>query len=138
MKKACLLNCEKTSENKKQIENYLKGYSFNKKLLRLDRYERDYFGRNAETDIEYYGEVPLARARMFEVRHFVMSLENSEEKLLLYYHYIRGEPVERCAELLGVSRASAFRMKNRALILAASKARDTGIFQSAGELTNST
>ncbi|MBE6668397.1 MAG: DUF1492 domain-containing protein [Ruminococcaceae bacterium] len=99
-----------------KIENYLKGYMLNQKLLRLDRYERTYFGyRDSEESIP---DTPLARAKMFEIRHFIMELENSDEKLLLYYHYIRGETVERCAELLGISRSSGFRLKKRALCIA--------------------
>ena len=99
-----------------KMENYLKGYMLNQKLLRLDRYERTYFGyRDSEETIP---DTPIARAKMFEIRHFIMSLENSDEKLLLYYHYIRGETVEKCAELLGISRSSGFRLKKRALAVA--------------------
>ena len=64
------------------------------------------------------GEAPLARARMYEIRHLINSLPNCDEKLLLYYHYIKGENVERCAELLGISRSSGFRMKKKALVRA--------------------
>ena len=70
-------------------------------------------------DFEAMGEAPLARARMYEIRHFINSLPNSDEKILLYYHYIKGESIEKCAELLGMSRSSAFRLKRKALILAA-------------------
>lgn len=107
-----------SAEELRQIEDYLKGYLFNQKLLRLDRYEKQYF-QSSEWETEAPGELALARARMFEIRHAIMALPNSEEKLLLYYHYIKGEPVERCAELLGISRSSAFRMKKRALCEAA-------------------
>ncbi|MBE6556109.1 MAG: hypothetical protein E7664_00010 [Ruminococcaceae bacterium] len=95
-------------------ENYLKGYMLNRKLVRLERYEKEYFSPD-DSDLEAFGEAPLARARMYEIRHFVMSLANSDEKLFLYYHYIKGESVERCGELLHLSRASAFRLKSRAL-----------------------
>ena len=99
-----------------RVENYLKGYMLNQKLLRLDRYERTYFGyRDSEESIP---DAPIAKAKMFEVRHFIMSLVNSDEKLLLYYHYIRGETVEKCAELLGISRSSGFRLKKKALAVA--------------------
>lgn len=109
-----------TKENIKTVDNYLKSYRLNRKLLRLERYEKEYFHPD-EADFESLGEVPLARARMFDVRHFIMELENCDEKLLLYYHYIKGESVERCAELLGISRSSGFRMKKRALELASSR-----------------
>jgi hypothetical protein len=72
-------------------------------------------------DKEILNEAPLARARMFDVRHFILSLDNSDEKLFLYYHYVKGESVERCSELLGLSRRSGFRMKNRALAMAYSQ-----------------
>lgn len=107
-----------SAEAIRQIEDYLKGYQFYQKLLRLDRYEKAYFGAS-EWESEAPGELPLARAKMFEIRHAIMGIPNCEEKLLLYYHFIKGEPVERCAELLGISRSSAFRMKKRALVLAA-------------------
>ena len=104
----------------REAQNYLKGYQLNRKLLKLDRYEKNYLTSD-DTDTEAYGEAPLARARMFEIRHFVMRLENGDEKLLLYYHYIKGQPIEKCAELLGVSRSTAFRIKKRALEMAARK-----------------
>lgn len=112
-----------SKEQKQQIENYLRGYSINRKLLRMDRYHREFMG-GGETDAlgspdrEILNEVPLARAKMFEVRHFILELENSDEKLFLYYHYVKGESVERCSELLGISRRSGFRLKNKALSLA--------------------
>ena len=113
---------ERTKETDKEkisrVENYLKGYQLNRRLLRLDRYEREFFHTD-EGDVEALGEAPLARARMYEIRHFVMGMENCDEKLMLYYHYIKGEPEERCGELLGVSRSTAFRMKSRALRMAA-------------------
>ena len=113
---------EELDASVRRVEGYLKGYALNKKLLRMERYEKEFFGdRSREEGEELFGEGALARARMFEIRHFIMELENCDEKLLLYYHYIKGESVERCGELLGISRSSAFRMKHRALLLAAQK-----------------
>ncbi|MBQ8345699.1 MAG: hypothetical protein IJY42_05495 [Clostridia bacterium] len=102
----------------RETDQYLRGYALNRKLLRLDRYEREFFKQRETEAGEPFGEGVLARARMFEIRHFVMSMDNSDEKLFLYYHYIKGQSVERCGELLGLSRSSAFRMKKRALLLA--------------------
>ena len=102
------------SENEiKEMENYLKGYALNMKLLRLDKYEREFFGYKDGVDT-FFGDMPLARARMYDIRHFIMGMNNGEEKLFLYYHYVRGESVERCSELLGISRSSGFRLKKRA------------------------
>lgn len=98
-----------------RADEYLKGYGFNRRLLRLARYEKEYFGESELEEAEV-GEPPLARARMFAIRHFIMSLPNGDEKLLLYYHYVRGESVERCSELLGIARSSGFRLKKRALL----------------------
>ena len=104
-------------EKIKEVENYLLSYSLNRKLLKMDRYEREYYSKSA-LDFESPGDVPLARARMYEVRHFIMSIQNCDEKLFLYYRYVKGETVERCAEMLGISRASGFRMRKRALLFA--------------------
>ena len=109
-----------TTEEIKITENFLKSYKLNQKLLRLDRYEREYFGAD-DRDTEGLSETALARPRMFDVRHFIMSLPNSDEKLLLYCHYVRGQSIEACAELLGISRSSAFRRKKVALLIATEK-----------------
>lgn len=102
------------SEKLMETDQYLRGYQANRRLLRLDRYEREFFGYR-ELSEEIPAEIPMARTKMFEIRYFIMSLKNGEEKLFLYYHYIRGESVEKCAELFGISRATAFRLKRRAL-----------------------
>ena len=121
-----MANINKFTDAQTEMDNYLKGYQLNRKLLRLDRYEKEYFAPD-ESDFEAFGEAPLARARMFEIRHFIMKMQNSNEKLILYYHYVKGQPIEKCAELFGVSRSTAFRMRNRALDMAAEqRAKDVG------------
>ena len=111
---------EKTSVSDgeiQELEEYLRGYSFHEKLIAMDEYARSYF-YSPRKDGAGAGEIPLARVKLFEIRHFIMSMDNSDEKLLLYYHYVKGESIERCSELLGVARCTAFRMKKRALRLA--------------------
>ena len=121
-----MANINKFTDAQTEMDDYLKGYQINRKLLRLDRYEKEYFTPD-ESDFEAFGEAPLARARMIEIRHFIMKMKNSNEKLLLYYHYVKGQSIEKCAELFGVSRSTAFRMRNRALNMAAEqRRRDAG------------
>jgi len=115
---------------RKQIDSFLKGYCTNRRLIQIEKYEKEYFGGGRfppERD-GMPSEGPLSRAKMFEVRHFILSLPNSDEKLLLYYHYVKGDSVERCAELLGVSRRTAFRMKSRALEIAYGRAVEENAF----------
>ena len=111
-------NEERASETIARMDEYLKGYTFNRRLLQISRMEDQYFHIGEREEVEP-GEPPLARARMFEIRHFIMGLPNGDEKMLLYYHYVRGETVDRCAQMLGISRASGFRMRRRALLMAA-------------------
>ena len=62
-----------------------------------------------------------ADEKMYEVKRFVAALPPDDRKLFLYYHYIHGETVEKCGELLNVSRRTAYRLKQRALEYAAIK-----------------
>ena len=111
-----------TEAQKKKTENFLLGYRKNKLMLQIEKYEQDNFD---EFDIDKYEEDPDvtneligARMEMYKIRHFIMDLPNGEEKLLLYFHYVKGESIERCSELIGVSRRSAFRLRHKAMRMA--------------------
>ena len=110
-----------TKEEFSAVEDYLMTYGFYKKLLRIDKYEQEFFSDKSKSPdlLDRSSEIALAHAKMFEVRHFIMSMQNCDEKLFLYHHYVHCNSVERCAELIGISRSSAFRLKKRALVLAA-------------------
>ena len=109
-------------EKIRMTEEYLRGYTLNRRLVELDSYEKRFFGvEESEWEREAPQDLPLARAKMFEIKHFVLGLANSDEKLLLYYHYIKGQSMDHCAELLGVSRSTAYRIKERALNIAAER-----------------
>ena len=87
-----------SAEDIRKTEEYLKGYMLNKKLVELEIYEKEYFGdHESEWEKDLPGDLSLAKARMFEVRHFDLGIENCEEKLLLYSRYIKGESIENCA-----------------------------------------
>lgn len=105
---------ELTEEQRELTENYLKSYGFCYRLMAMKNYEDKYFDTMV-WEPESPAKFTLARAKMYEVRHFILDMPNSDEKLLLFYHYVRMTPVERCAELLGISRSSAFRLKKKAL-----------------------
>lgn len=109
-------------EEAEKMKNYLSGYKLSRDLLTLESYEREFLCEHGWSK-ERPGELSLARARMFEIRHFILSLPNSTEKILLYLHYINCEPIERCASIMNLSRSSAFRLKNRAIELACEKNR---------------
>ena len=107
-------------EEKEKVENFLKGYRTNATFLKMDRYEKEYFHSTEqmkEDDLLLY-DMPMAKARMFEVRHFILGLDNCDEKLFLYYRYVKKLSVEKCGEIFGVSRRTAYRMLDRSLRLA--------------------
>ena len=108
---------EITDEEINDMCNYLSGYKLARDLLQLDKYEKEFI-RSREWENERPGDISLARVKMFEIRHFILDLPNSNEKILLYLHYIDCEPIERCGNIMGISRSSAFRLKKKALALA--------------------
>lgn len=111
----------------REVETYLSDYETCCRMLEMNRYERDYFrnggGRRwcddpPEGRLTEESEAYL-QAKLYDIRRFILSLPDCDEKLFLYYHYVHRENVMRCAELLDVSRATAYRLKKRALLTAA-------------------
>ena len=110
---------EKASASEKEIQMmdlYFKGYEIYRSMLRHAFIEGEIFADGAGVDP--MGENSMIRAKLFEIRQLVKTMPNGDEKLLIYYHYIRGETVEKCGELMGISRATAFRLKRKALAVA--------------------
>ena len=105
---------------REQMAEYLSNYRYGARLLGMNKYEKEFFDSNYSKALNAEDEA-LVKAKMFEIKMFVTSLPPDDRKLFLYYYYIKGETVERCGELLGVSRRTAYRMKNRALDYAAAK-----------------
>ncbi len=98
---------------------YLCGYQLCLDMLNLRRYERRRkkpFGEECNGEDILQGNEAFWRARLFEIEHLIAALRNGREKLILYYHYIRGESIERAADLLGISRRTGYRVHRRGLL----------------------
>ena len=124
-----------SAEELRAAEEYLSSYRHGAKMLDCMRYGRQFMGseflpedpllRWSESYDELEYEKPdsdesLIRARMYGVRQFISELRcDTNSRLLLYWHYIRGVSVARCAEMMDISRAGAFRVRKRALECAA-------------------
>ena len=124
-----------SAEELREAEEYLSSYRHGARMLDCMRYGKQFMGSEVlpEDPLLYWSEnyddnlnsVPdadeaLIRARMFGVRQFITSLRcDSNTRMLLYWHYIRGVSVARCAEMMDISRAGAFRLRKRALECAA-------------------
>lgn len=113
--------------SKNEMDKILSEYSVFRKLLDMHDYNNEYFGnaeifrKNQANDDCMPGGRPHIMTKMFDLRRFVLSLDGANEKLFLFYHYIHGESVGRVAELMRISRRSAFRLKARALEYAAAR-----------------
>ena len=109
-----------TSDSIDTAAKYLEEYRFLHRMLAMNLYEKKYALRTEALlpEEKIPGGDALIKARMFEIRRFVLSLGNCNEKIFLIYHYLHGLSVEKCAEVMEVSRRSAFRIKKRALTYA--------------------
>ena len=97
-----------TREERKSIHDYLASYRFYCA-------KRD-FGESVSS------LCPELRAQSFAIYRSITDMPPSKEKLLLYYYYIQGYTLEVCAEYIGISRRSVFRLKISALELYAERA----------------
>ena len=105
-------------ERIEEARNFLCGYQLCVDMLNLRRYERKRASRFDEPctcDDLLSGNEATWRARMFAVSALVGEMKNGREKLMIYYHYIRGESIEHTANLLDVSRRTGYRIHQRGL-----------------------
>ena len=113
---------ERTREDAVEaVRNFLCGYQLCLDMLNLRQYERrraSVFRDECDPSDVLAGNEAYWRARMFEVGTLIESMKNGREKLILYYHYVRGESIEHAADILGVSRRTGYRIHKRALLLA--------------------
>ena len=103
-----------------RARDFLCGYRLCLDMLNLRRYERRRtpdFEELCRCEDVLSGDEAFWRMRMQEVENVISSLKNGREKLILYYHYIRGESIEHAANLLGISRRTGYRWHNRGLLV---------------------
>ena len=101
--------------------NYLCGYQLCLDMLKLRKYERKRaarFDELCECEDILAGDEAYWKARIYEIAGFLGQMKNGREKMLLYYRYVKGESIERAAGLMGLSRRTAYRLWNKALLSA--------------------
>ena len=65
-----------------------------------------------------WGNVDYWRTRCRAVASLISSMPPTREKSLLTLRYLNGHSIEQCADLLGVSRRTAYRIHKRAITIA--------------------
>lgn len=65
-----------------------------------------------------WGNVDYWRTRCRAVASLISSMPPAREKSLLTLRYLNGHSIEQCADLLGVSRRTAYRIHKRAITIA--------------------
>lgn len=96
---------------KSDLVTLLLSYSVCEKFIRSQEYAQDFFN---PYDTQKVSKREQYEARMNAVESLIQLLEPSDEYTLLHLHYIKGIPVEKCAESMFISRSTAFRMLKRA------------------------
>ena len=100
------------------INRYLRDYRRTYSMLRSSSLTKRFSdGDTLSAD----ADEAIFRSKMFEIRSLILSVEQTPEKMLLYYYYVKGYTLDRCARVLGISRRSVYRLKLRALDLALEK-----------------
>ena len=141
---------EVSADELREAEEYLSSYRHGVRMLDCMRYGRQFMGSEVlpEDPLLYWSEnyedreedsdgadESIIRARMYGVRQFISQLKcDSNTRMLLYWHYIRGVSVTRCAEMMDISRAGAFRVRKRALEAAARALRNVKKLASISDL----
>ena len=100
-------------------KNYLCGYQLCLDMLNLRRYERrraKKFDEECNCEDVLMGNEAFWKARMYEAEHLIASMRSSREKLILYYHYIKGESIQHTADFLCISRRTAYRLHQKGLL----------------------
>ncbi len=100
-----------------EVRRFLESYLLFRQMLAGNRYARKYLDREDQANTSH--DDPFLKAEMLRVRQFIMTLPDCREKMFLYYRYLCGHSIEKCADILEMSRRTAFRVATRAICLAA-------------------
>ena len=123
-----------TEEEIRETQNYLCSYRLCVEMLHLRRYERKRAKKLCPDDIDcediLTGSETFWKMRMRDIYVLINSMKNGREKLILYYYYIRGESIERAANLIGFSRRTGYRMLHRGILMVAIRRRKRKSFES--------
>jgi DNA-directed RNA polymerase specialized sigma subunit len=98
-----------------EADRALRAYKIMNSVIRSSQDYGRHFG-----DEENVDETALL-AQMFSLRSLVLSVENARERMFLYHYYIKGNTLNTCAKLLGVSLRTVGRIKLDALSSVARK-----------------
>ena len=100
---------EKVCISRVDADRLLRGYGKMADALRSAGSWGQKFG-----DSECFDEASIS-AQMYSLRSRIHSVEDTEERMFLYYYYIKRVTLQGCAQALCVSLRTVARIKNRAL-----------------------
>ena len=98
--------------NQTKIKTLLDSYLTCKRFLHSQEYAKEYFDPDGTQELVKKEEY---EARMRAVESLIQYFEPSDEYTLLHLHYIKGVPIEKCAESMGMSSRTAFRMLKKVI-----------------------
>ena len=90
-----------------EVIDLLKQYSVCKKFLDSQAYAKEHFNPDGAQKID---KEEIYEARIHAIESLMQLLEPSDEYTLLHLHYIKGVPVNECAECMGISLRTGFRL----------------------------
>ncbi len=110
---------EEEKQMMEEAREFFCGYQLCMDMLNLRKYERKRvkkFDEECGCEDVLRGNESYWKARIYEVASLLGSMKNGREKAVLYYRYVKGETMESSARLLGVSRRTVFRLRDRGLL----------------------
>ena len=93
-----------------EVIDLLKSYLVCKRYLDSQAYAKEHFNPD---DTQKIDEKEIYEARIHTIESLMQLLAPSDEYTVLRLHYAKGVPVEKCAECMGVSARTAYRMLNK-------------------------